>query len=710
MKNDKNEKMNDKLIISKIKKFEIEIQERLKQKTDENSIKIEEYFIINKSWIQKYIQLNQKEELFKDFIYLMLKKISFNPHKYFYQKDTKKYEYYNNIKLIPRDIVQNLLLMNKKNIVILTKTIIIESKIILISHNQDSLEILNEKYYPEYLLYFGENKDINAKKMINIFIKELKLKIPDNLNTNNIIFDFVANDNIIIKIINLKIILNKEQNYIDKLRDDNNDKINKLWEEKYKLKLEKNLDDIDKKLNEKYQNQLNINTKNFNQKIKNQIEEQNKIFSEDYNKSVIKLNNLKEEEDEKKEKLLEKIKKKKEEENIEKKIVNDYFEILEKNGKFDIMKLKDKDQICSFISPILFALSQITSLTQYLTENQETIELYKLVENTTLTDIFFDFLKILKSLDGDKINLPQKGIFKENSNLVFDFLLSKRNENSNIISSQGDFLSEIILNFQNEQDKYFQYISEEENTIELNKKKKYNIYNEQEMLQNFIDSHANESKNFFYNKFHNIIKTSRLCKVCKKCTYNFKSFPTLRISLVKSDSLLGPIHPDYEICNALINRICFPENLSQLLSPSYSSVRKELCEKCKKYTEVNYNNNIFAVKKYLIINIDRENDPKNEMMFIYPEILDLRKQSAVIINLYQLVGVISKKINEKNDDVENILNENAKYICYFKIEKSDKWLVFDENYKLSELKKNEDAFNFRGVSILIYSKIIENEI
>ena len=264
MKNEKNEKMNDKLIISKIKKFEIEIQERLKQKTDENSIKIEEYFIINKSWIQKYIQLNQKEELFKDFIYLMLKKISFNPHKYFYQKDTKKYEYYNNIKLIPRDIVQNLLLMNKKNIVILTKTIIIESKIILISHNQDSLEILNEKYYPEYLLYFGENKDINAKKMINIFIKEMKLKIPDNLNENNLIFDFVANGNIIIKIINLKIILNKEQNYIDKLRDDNNDKINKLWEEKYKLKLEKNLDDIDKKLNEKYQNQLNINTKNFN--------------------------------------------------------------------------------------------------------------------------------------------------------------------------------------------------------------------------------------------------------------------------------------------------------------------------------------------------------------------------------------------------------------------------------------------------------------
>ena len=274
-----------------------------------------------------------------------------------------------------------------------------------------------------------------------------------------------------------------------------------------------------------------------------------------------------------------------------------------------------------------------------------------------------------------------------------------------IISSQGDILSEILRNFQNEQDKYFQYISEEENIIELNKDKKYNIYNEQEMLQKFVDSHASESKNFIYNKFHTIIKTSRLCKGCNKCSYDYKSCLTLRIPLIKSNSLIGPIHPDYEIYNALINRISLEENISQLLSPSYSSIKKEFCQKCDKYNEVNYNNNIFALKEYLIINIDRENDPKNEMMFIYPEILDLRKQSKVIINLYQLIGVICKQIDEKNDNEENILTENAKYISYFKIDKSNKWIVFDENYKLSELNKNENVFDFRGVSILIYSKI-----
>ena len=46
---------------------------------------------------------------------------------------------------------------------------------------------------------------------------------------------------------------------------------------------------------------IDENTEDFNKKLKSQIEEQNKIFSENYNKSVIKLNNLKENEDEEKE-------------------------------------------------------------------------------------------------------------------------------------------------------------------------------------------------------------------------------------------------------------------------------------------------------------------------------------------------------------------------------------------------------------------------
>ena len=677
------EKIDDKLIISQINKFEFDIQTKLRLQFEQSALDAEEYYLVNKSWIKKYISLNQKEELYKELIYFLLKKFSFNPKKNTYQFNLKKYDYYNNIRIIPKNIIPNLLsIINKEgdNNTVIEKVILIESKIILILESDNSLEILNDNYHPQYLLYFGENKNMNIEKMLNIFVKEMKLKIPDCLNKNSIIFDYVTGSKNIITIINLNVLLNKEKINSNKTREDNNNIMNKLWEDKFKLKLEKNFEEINNKLKADYQIQINQNTEDFNQKIKAQMEEQNKIFTENYTKSVIKLNNLKEEEKEEeaeeKEDDKEDIIINNDNKNLENKIFDDYFVIIDKNKKFNIMELKDKDKICSIFSPVLFCLSQMTTLTQYFKENEELIELYKYVEDT-LCVVFFEFFNRLQNLDSDKINLSQKGIFKENSNLVFNFLISKMNENSEIIHSPGDLISSILENLEIEQDKYFKYVSVEESRIELNKNKIYDIYNEQDMLQKFVDSHSIEHKTFIYEKFHNIVKTSRLCKKCKKCSYNYKSFPTLKIPLNRSKSLISPNQPDYEIYNALICKICFPDNLSQLLSPSYDSIKKEFCENCNKYNEIIYNNNIFAVKEYLIVNLDRENDPKNEMIFIYPEILDLRGQSKCIINLYQLVGVICKIINENDNNVEDINEENSKYISYFKMKKSNKWIVFD---------------------------------
>ena len=712
MKNEENKNMDEQLIISKINKNELDIQEKIKKKIDESNIKLEEYFLINKTWIEKFISLNHKEELFKELIFYVLKKVSFNPKKSIYQNKLKTYEYYNNIKIISKDIVPFLSsIINSENVYnnVSNKIIFIESKIIIIMEKENSLEILNENYIPEYLVYFGENKNITLEKMINIFIKELKLQIPSCINKDNIIFDYVTNSQYSITIINLNIISNKEKVSTNKIKGDNKLFLNKLWEDKYKKKLEKNLVEINNKLNANYQLQLNLSSENFNKRIKMQIEEQNKIFTENYNKSVIKLNNLKEEEDEEKEneKEKEKIIVKKKESNLEQKIFDDYFVILEKNKTFNIMKLEDQEKICSIFSPVLFCLSQITSLNKYLMENQSLIELYRLVEDT-LTDIFFDFLKRLKELDEDNIDLSQKSIFRENSNLVFNFLLPKIKDDSNIIiNSPGDVLSIILDFFDREQDKYFKYISDEESIIELNKNKKYDRYNEEQMLQKFVDSHSIERKTFIYNKFHFIIKTSRLCKVCHKCSFNYKSFPILKIPLIKSKSIISPNQPDYEIYNALLCKICFPENISQLISPSYSSIKKEFCENCNKYNEIIYDNSIFTLKEYFIINLDREKDPQNEMMFIYPEILDLRKHSKCIINLYQLIGVICKKIDGNDKKTDDLSNENSKFVCYFKIQKSNKWIVFDENYKLSESKNNTKIFDFKGVCVLIYSKIEE---
>jgi len=93
------------------------------------------------------------------------------------------------------------------------------------------------------------------------------------------------------------------------------------------------------------------------------------------------------------------------------------------------------------------------------------------------------------------------------------------------------------------------------------------------MLQKLVDAHSIQQKTFKHEKFHNIIKTSRLCKHCNKCTFNYKSFPTLKIPLIRSKSIISPNQPDFEIVNTLICKIIFPENHSLSLSPSYNPIK-----------------------------------------------------------------------------------------------------------------------------------------
>jgi len=61
------------------------------------------------------------------------------------------------------------------------------------------------------------------------------------------------------------------------------------------------------------------------------------------------------------------------------------------------------------------------------------------------------------------------------------------------------------------------------NDNEANQKSVDDLYKKRPLLKTFI-----------YEKFHNIMKITRLCKGCKKCSYDYKSFPTLKISLNKS--------------------------------------------------------------------------------------------------------------------------------------------------------------------------------
>jgi hypothetical protein len=494
--------------------------------------------------------------------------------------------------------------------------------------------------------------------------------------------------------------------------------------------MHKQFDLINNKFDKDFNLKITVKANELSKKLQDQAEEQNKIFKDNYNNVVNKINESRINEDSQEIKNIESNKEnngdnklsiiidnyfgkkdedndRKEENQINNKNINTNagdFEIL--NNEQNVRKPLSEENINSILSPILFCLSQLNLLKEYFFEKKESINLYKFVEENSLSEILLDFFDELneKGINGDLNEIYSKylGTFAKS-------LLLKAEEKE-LYDSPGDILSLILQTLDKEQNENNKYIAgyQEESNIRflnnINKDKTYDIYNENEMLQKFIDEFSINHKTFIYEKFNIILKSSKLCKLCNKSFYAFESFPTLNIHLNKGKSLVNENDNDYEMYNALLCKINFPENISQLLSPSYLSKKVEFCKNCNKYNEVLINKNIFLLKEYLIINIDRQNDPKNEMIFLYPEKLDLTSQSSCIINQYQLIGVITKKINENNYNINDVDKNILKYICYFKKQNSNEWTCFDENNKLNDLENKNSIFNFKGVSILIYSK------
>ena len=709
----------------------------LKLNENSSNIEIQEYFLISKSWLEKYLSISKKENIFKDLIYFMLQKMPLNSPKYIYHYNSNNYNYLNNFKIIPTSVLPHFLSItkNNKNIsiednnFIPSKIILSSNKIILILEEDMSLEIFNINIIPQYLLCFNKNNDLNIDKMIEIYFEEMHSNIPDN-SDNNIVYDYELNDSIKITIINLEKILEEEKLEKNKMSQDNCNKMNQLWENKYKMKMHKQFDLINNKFDKDFNLKITVKANELSKKLQDQAEEQNKIFKDNYNNVVNKINESRINENSQEIKNIEYNK----ENNGDNKlsiIIDNYFEkkdedndkeeenqINNKNkntnpGDFEILnneqnvrKTLSEENINSILSPILFFLSQLNLLKEYFFEKKESINLYKFVEENSLSEVLLDFFD---ELNEKEISEDLNEIYSKYLGTFAKSLLLKVKEKE-LYDSPGDILFLILQTLDKEQNENNKYIAgyQEESNIRflnnINKDKTYDIYNENEMLQKFIDEFSINHKTFIYEKFNIILKSSKLCKICNKSFYAFESFPTLNIHLNKGKSLVNENDNDYEMYNALLCKINFPENISQLLSPSYLSKKVELCKNCNKYNEVLINKNIFLLKEYLIINIDRQNDPKNEMIFIYPEKLDLTSQSSCIINQYQLIGVIAKEINESNYNINDVDKNILKYICYFRKQNSNEWTCFDENNKLKDLENKNSIFNFKGVSILIYSK------
>ena len=69
------------------------------------------------------------------------------------------------------------------------------------------------------------------------------------------LYNIQTKEKFIIKFLNLKLLLEKEK----LIKEEYKNKMNKIWENQYKLKIEKNLDEIAEKLNNDFQQKISSN-------------------------------------------------------------------------------------------------------------------------------------------------------------------------------------------------------------------------------------------------------------------------------------------------------------------------------------------------------------------------------------------------------------------------------------------------------------------
>jgi hypothetical protein len=173
------------------------------------------------------------------------------------------------------------------------------------------------------------------------------------------------------------------------MSQDNCNKMNQLWENKYKMKMHKQFDLINNKFDKDFNLKITVKANELSKKLKDQAEEQNKIFKDNYNNVVNKINESRINEDSQEIKNIESNKEnngdnklsiifdnylgkkdedndKKEENQINNKKINTNtgdFEIL--NNDQNVRKPLNEENINSILSPILFCLSQLNLLKEY---------------------------------------------------------------------------------------------------------------------------------------------------------------------------------------------------------------------------------------------------------------------------------------------------------------------------------------------------------
>ena len=128
--------------------------------------------------------------------------------------------------------------------------------------------------------------------------------------------------------------------------------------------------------------------------------------------------------------------------------------------------------------------------------------------------------------------------------------------------------------------------------------------------------------------------------------------------------------------------------LQNLLNKDNNNTKVE-CKACHEQHDTYVAKDIFITSTIVIININREKDPNNNINFDYPEEFDGKEVINKTLNLpkYELINVI-KKVNNEN-------------ISFYKSFTNNQWYAFN-NKKIFSFENKNIIYDNKNAYLLIY--------
>ena len=345
----------------------------------------------------------------------------------------------------------------------------------------------------------------------------------------------------------------------------------------------------------------------------------------------------------------------------EKKIINNL--LTGKRQKPILQKLDNEPNQTynSILNPILLLLANLKIITLFALGQEKDaiiIKMKNLLLTVTPNNIFlFYFMKLMNEMRDTNIAIPNSKVFHQ---YLIDFLKSEKKEY--LCQDPGKIINTILIMIDSQ-------IKLLKNIPSIHKN--INEYDE-ESVRKYFEERTNNNPTFVTTNFSMTLITK------KKCAQNHTEYSYNQIFAID----LFPKRPEVEEI--------VPENLKQVFYFYINDEpkQKEYCQKCKK--ELQINKNIESLKDYLIININRKEDPENKMKIIYPQLLDISTEKKEL--KYELISVLMNI----NTITANLDREGLKYINR---KNKNNYVLFTKNFinkKWYKTTENEQNIEFKG--------------